>query len=337
MAHIRRSANATARGLDRAIGLGALAGALVGAGLGIGLCACTAEATTSDIVEPPFDGKADLADSVTPKGALAYGEAVEGAFTSDLEFHAYTFAAVAAADVTLEVTHLGSSSTLDTTLFVFGPRDSEGGSGPRLATDNDSGYGKLSKVSVSTAGQGTYTVVIGTADGLGRGHYRLELRCDHADATTCAPAAPPVGGLHLIEQAPPGGIVSVLEDGQSYCSSHDDYCFIRGTLYGFDDSGATVEGAAEGYRAIFSRDVEPTDWSYASSWRSAIDAALVEMDLQPEQFESGLEWSESDYVVGKVDTAYACGPSVDCLSSIFCMFNADQKSVFVLEVGYTSE
>lgn len=58
----------------------------------------------------------------------------------------YVFYAGEGTKVSLEVTQSGSSSGLDTVLKVYGPRLADGTYPRTLASDEDSGYGKLSKI-----------------------------------------------------------------------------------------------------------------------------------------------------------------------------------------------
>jgi hypothetical protein len=149
---------------------------------------------TEDIVEPTLGGgAADGISDVTFLGAITLGTPIDGAFTRNGQFDGYTLDVRAGADVKLEITHGGSSMKLDTTLFVYGPRGA-GGAYPAqyIAFDNDAGYGKLSKLTVTLAEAGTYAVVIGTRNSKGRGKYRLVPTCLSGD---CAPVAEvPLGG-----------------------------------------------------------------------------------------------------------------------------------------------
>lgn len=158
-------------------------------------------ATDEAVVEPALGGAgaADGISDVTFKGALAFGTATDGAFTKNGQFDGYTLDVRAGAEVKLEITHGGSSMKLDTTLFVYGPRGA-GGAYPaqHVAFDNDSGYGKLSKLTTTLAAGGTYAVVVGTKTAKGRGKYRLVPTCLSGD---CAPVtALPLGACPAVIQ-----------------------------------------------------------------------------------------------------------------------------------------
>lgn len=159
------------------------------------LAACVSDTPDGLLVEPPFgDGKADVGDRVTDLGPLAFGpdQAASAQIVEDLEFHGYTLATRPGAVVSLEVTQRGSSRSLDSTLFVYGPRSADGFGSSALAFDDDAGWGRLSRLrGLTLSAGGTYLVVVGTRDARGRGRYRLEARCDSGD---CAPLPPPASG-----------------------------------------------------------------------------------------------------------------------------------------------
>jgi len=156
----------------------------------LALAACGDADPKPAAVAPDLTGKADAADHVALRGTLAWEDdaAASGAFTEDLAFDAWTLEVRAGARLTLDIPHAGSSSKLDTTLYVYGPRDAAGAYGATaLAFDDDSGWGRLSRLrDLELAAGGTYLVVVGTADGRGRGSYRLVARC--AD-DACGPVA----------------------------------------------------------------------------------------------------------------------------------------------------
>jgi Proprotein convertase P-domain len=159
-------------------------------------------ATDEAVIEPALGGAgaADGISDVTFKGALAFGTNTDGVFTKNKQFDGYTLDVRAGAEVKLEITHGGSAMKLDTTLFVYGPRNA-GGAYPAqwVAFDNDSGYGKLSKLTTTLAAGGTYAVVVGTKTGKGRGKYRLVPTCLSGD---CAPvAAVPLGACPAVIQS----------------------------------------------------------------------------------------------------------------------------------------
>lgn len=153
------------------------------------LAACeAADTATEPAALPVLDAKADAADRVVLRAALDLGAPVTGAFTRDLEFHGYPLSVAPGAVVTLEVTQKGSSRALDSTLFVFGPKGSDGFPDAALAFDDDAGWGRLSRLrDLPLKAGGEYLVVVGTHDARGRGNYRLQATCTHGG---CAPEPP---------------------------------------------------------------------------------------------------------------------------------------------------
>jgi len=144
------------------------------------MTACGDDSGKSEMVEPSSPGKADAANAVTMKVRLEYDEAQEGEFDKDLQFFGYVFNAHEGGLVNLEVTHLGSSQGLDTSLFVYGPRKGAEYGDSNIANDDDSGYGRLSKIEeLRIEETGDYLVVVGTSNAMGRGKFRLLLTCEN--------------------------------------------------------------------------------------------------------------------------------------------------------------
>jgi len=164
------------------------------------LTACEGSAETDDkgaATAPVFgDGKADVGGSVQDSGVLGWGAegAVSSSFTQDLQFQGWHLAARPGAKATLEVTQLGSSKGVDTTMYVYGPKTAQGGYGTTaIAFDDDNGWGDLSKVKNLELAGGEYLVVVGTHDARGRGKYRLMATCESGD---CAPVVETAEGCH---------------------------------------------------------------------------------------------------------------------------------------------
>lgn len=166
--------------------------------IGLGLLAGCADDQSGPVVEPPVaDGKADIGERVDFRGSLGFGseKAVTGSFTEDLEFHAFAFEVGANADVTLGITRSGTSRNIDTTLFVYGPRNANGGYGTAsVAFDDDSGWSRHSRIAnLKLPAPGTWLAVVGTRDGRGRGNYRLDMTCNSND---CTPPVVVESGCH---------------------------------------------------------------------------------------------------------------------------------------------
>ncbi|MBZ4336155.1 hypothetical protein [Corallococcus sp. AS-1-12] len=105
-------------------------------------------------------------------------DAVRTQFTTNPQYLSFSFNVATGAQVSLEVTHLGSSMYLDTGLFIYGPKNASGSDGtPVLAQDDDAGYGQMSKVaSLTLAHGGEHLAVVSTGTGAGK-KFRLALGC----------------------------------------------------------------------------------------------------------------------------------------------------------------
>lgn len=91
------------------------------------------------------DEKADGSAGIEVTARIEPGT-VEAALSKRVPRRGYIFYAGEGAKVSLEVTRTGSSSGLDTVMKVYGPRLADGSYPRTLASDEDSGYGKLSKL-----------------------------------------------------------------------------------------------------------------------------------------------------------------------------------------------
>jgi hypothetical protein len=133
-------------------------------------------------------GKGDFSGYVA-KGVLTFKEAANDKLASPQELHGYLLSVRKGAKVRLEITQKGSSSGLDSVLFVYPPTASGGFADFPVALDDDSGWGRLSRLDHTFKQEGTHLVVVGSYLGLGKGAYRLAGKCLAAD---CSPPPPPV-------------------------------------------------------------------------------------------------------------------------------------------------
>jgi 5'-nucleotidase (lipoprotein e(P4) family) len=91
------------------------------------------------------EDKADGAQGIEVLARLRPGT-VDAALTTATPRPGFVFFAGEDTKVTLEVTHAGSQAGLDTLIKVYGPRLSDGSYPKTLASDDDAGFGKLSKI-----------------------------------------------------------------------------------------------------------------------------------------------------------------------------------------------
>ena len=215
--------------------------------------ACAAD--DSDAVVPELgSGKADALDHVVDRGALALATAADGVFVEDLEFHGYRLAVRPGARVRVEVTQAGTAKKLDTTLFVYGPLTDAGFGTTAIAFDDDSGWGKQSRITgLELAAGGEYLVVVGTHDARGRGKYRVQATCENGDCSPLPPADVEcvlpdeyrnlrwshdvVSGAHRLLTSPAG--LSALAQAQVIAAAHasNDSVTTIAQAFDFADEG----------------------------------------------------------------------------------------------------
>ena len=92
------------------------------------------------------DEKGDAIPGIEVQARLRPGS-VDAALTTSVPRPGFVFYAAEGSKVTVEVTRTGSATGLDTLLKVYGPRLADGSYPRTLATDDDAGYSKLSKIS----------------------------------------------------------------------------------------------------------------------------------------------------------------------------------------------
>ena len=133
------------------------------------------------------DEKGDAVPGIEVQARLEPGS-TDTTLSTALPRPGFVFFAAEGTKVTLEVTHAGTATGLDTLLKVYGPRLADGSYPKTLATDDDAGYGKLSKISGLEIGiPGFYLVELTTPmPAVTPVNARLKLSC----AGTCTTAAP---------------------------------------------------------------------------------------------------------------------------------------------------
>jgi 5'-nucleotidase (lipoprotein e(P4) family) len=109
-------------------------------------CACAEDGADGGAADIQGDeDKADGTVGIEVTARIKPGS-VDGVLSTKVPRRGYVFYAGEGTRVTLEVTQGGSTPGLDTVLKVYGPRLADGTYPKTLATDEDSGYGKLSKI-----------------------------------------------------------------------------------------------------------------------------------------------------------------------------------------------
>lgn len=144
-------------------------------------------------------GKADGAVGVEILGMLGPQAPVDATLPNKTARLGHVVWATAGSTIDLEVTRTGSAAKLDTVLHVWGPRDGQGRYAELIASDDDAGYGALSKLGGLTIEQDGFYLVEVTAGGkapadLTNKAFRLALHCD-GNCIASGPVVP--AGLEL--------------------------------------------------------------------------------------------------------------------------------------------
>lgn len=149
-------------------------------------CSPTIDNDEPEVAQPSF-GSADSLSSVSVQETIAFDEAYSNVFDEDAVFHGYRFTSLPSGEVDIEITRKGSSSKLDTTLFLFGQKSFR--NWERIAFDNDDGWGKLSKITDVEMNEdySEYMIVVGTALGTSQGKYSLTLSCANGKCLNTTP------------------------------------------------------------------------------------------------------------------------------------------------------
>ena len=142
------------------------------------------------------DDKADGATGIEVLGRLRPGAAgkLDLKLTAASPRQGFIFFASEGAKVSIENTQAGSQTGADTKLVVYGPRLSDGSYPKTLATDEDSGFGKLARVkelAISIPGFYLVEVTSGAAAAPGSEiRTRLQFSCRDGSCDTDLPVAP---------------------------------------------------------------------------------------------------------------------------------------------------
>lgn len=160
------------------LSLALLGGCVAGVEEGAGEDERLGAAEQALLYPPPAPASGNIADSTTYLGTLPVDGAVGATFNQNPEYFSWSLSLPAGAVSRVEVTHLGSSMYLDTGLFLYGPRDASGSFGTTLvASDDESGYGQLSKIVWWGIQQGgEYLAVVSSGTGAGK-RFRLAHTC----------------------------------------------------------------------------------------------------------------------------------------------------------------
>jgi hypothetical protein len=219
-----------------------------------------------------INGKADTS-SVANRGVLEFGSetAIGNRIPEPLKFDAYEVEMAEGGIATLEVSQKGTSRGFDSLLFLYGPKDAQGGFGELIARDDDSGWGPLSRIKDFKVPQtGTYMLVVGTYEG--SGFYRVQATCESGD---CVPAPSPTvqecvfGGSYydLVTKGTPATSIvqKTAVTGPSELSETQADQLVDSLVYaGFDD----VDSVEKAFQTVDAGEVNVVQVWDASSRRA---------------------------------------------------------------------
>ena len=296
-------------------------------------CGSSVGGDTSDEMGLSQRGKQDLV-GIVAQGPIAVDEAKESEFQGELETHTYTLQGGAGMDVTAEVTRRGSSSRVDTVLSVYGPRTSDGESGPLVAVDDNAGYGLLSKVTTELPENGTYTVALTTKDGLGRGKYRLSVVCNDA----CLQPVVPVSLAAMPLEEPISEINNI----------DDEYMWFQAGKWKVrtptGGGRPRVEDIADAVAAAFEAWPDPDEDEVAVTRKGEVTRRALNdgfFDLFPfevidiQDFERAAELGS--YRIAAIEYSWNCAPSVECSGIVFAAYDAETEMVYGFNIGAGDE
>ncbi|RLB47210.1 MAG: hypothetical protein DRJ42_25885 [Deltaproteobacteria bacterium] len=174
----------------------------------LALSGCAQVAESCDERAPALgdEGKADGPAGVDVLAMLAPGEGREATVTGARDQLGYVLYAEAGTEVKLEVTHRGSSRGFDSYLQLRGPRRADDGDYPEvLATDDDAGYGQLSRLTATVPEAGFYLAQVSVDEearaAFTEARFRLLLTCEGSRCDADGPIAPMGDDVHWVRNA----------------------------------------------------------------------------------------------------------------------------------------
>lgn len=137
------------------------------------LFACDSRIPSQSPDFPPATSKADDAGSVVARGALLPD--IPGEVVTMAPAEAWTLDLIAGATLEVEVTQSGTSRNADLAMALYGPED-PAGARALLATDDDSGFARLPRITATVATTGLHTLTL-LRKSSSEVHYRVVAHC----------------------------------------------------------------------------------------------------------------------------------------------------------------
>jgi hypothetical protein len=293
----------------------------------------TAEAAGALLTPPPTPPSGNVYDATTYLGPVAVGGSVQTFFTTDPQYYSFGLAVPANSQIKLEVTHLGSSMGLDTSLFLYGPKDASGSYGATpVAFDDDAGYGALSRITLVTlAAGGDYLAVVTSPGGAGK-KFRLQVDC-MGFACLPQPPPPPPADHHLALVEEP--ITPELQAQLAAANVYDGmFSYLRRFDFGWPYGGAAELDQAA--RAVFNADDRYRPFRYDPETEVlTYDEFLAYMHAPYRPLHPALLSTYGapggPVQVKRFSRTYSTGPNGDHWDSLFVILFADSHKIVVYE------
>jgi hypothetical protein len=278
----------------------------------------------------------DCKGFVTNWGTIPWGDTgLEATYDHDFETSRMVINVETPSDFQIEVTQKGTNRHLDLVMAVYDP------DGNKVASDDDSGWGRYPRLEVSAQTVGKYEVRIDpkipeSSDGgdvdFVRGKYRVELQClsQLCDVTAAqnfqsADVDPALESLlSTVEDIDPECEPIEDSDGYNMCTAQSAYA----TRFTFNPAVApTLEEAAQ--------KIKSSNYSYGyiggSEDHEAFGYALAEFQIDIAAFDAALGYA--DYQITSLEMDDDCSPDY-CWGSWWYLHSPERGESFGIQLGY---
>ena len=293
--------------------------------------AAACEATPDDVGSDVQNHREDC-QLVTNFGNVPWGDAgLSATYKHDFETHRFFVNVETPSKFQLEVTQKGTNRHLDLVMAVYSP------DGERVATDDDSGWGRYPRLTVDATKVGLYEVRVdpklpetGEDDEVEfvRGKYRVQLDClselcdvTGAQAFAAADTDPALDAY-----------LETAEDIDPVCSDEEEYMCTTQSAYAvrYTFNPALAPELEEAADDIAN---EEYAYGYVSTGHSrsefASDLELFEMNV--EQVDAILGYS--DYEVATMEIEDDCSPDY-CMGNWWFLQSSERGEIHAIRLGY---
>ncbi|MEQ9323818.1 MAG: hypothetical protein RIF41_31935 [Polyangiaceae bacterium] len=271
---------------------------------------------------------------VTNWGTIPWGESgLEARYDHDFETSRFTIDVQTPSSFQIEVSQKGTSRHLDLVMAVYGP------DGEKIASDDDSGWGRYPRLTIDASVVGEYQVlvdpkIVDSDDGgeiaFPRGKFRMELECqsdlcdlEGAQAFESADVDPAL--VALLDTAEDLPVVCGEEDwDQDLCRSQSAYA-VRYTFN--SELPLSLEDAA--------KKIKQEEYAYGyldlTSSRSEFAATLTDFAMTVDQIDAILGYS--DYEVAALEIDDDCSPDY-CEGTWHFLHSPSRGEIHAIRLGY---